>query len=88
MIRHFTSHPRAVGETYVEHASAAAGFGIAMIAGGLACLLHAAIPALAVTSGSRTIARLHAAMLAHRRSTVSGQTAATHAHYLDGGFGI
>lgn len=52
-------HPRQVGETYWEHAAAATSVGVTMIAGGLACLVHAAVPALFVTTGSTTIRRLY-----------------------------
>lgn len=63
MIRRlFLDHPRSVGESYAEHAAVAAGFGVAMIAGGVACLVHAFVPGLFVRTGSNTIRRLHAAM--------------------------
>lgn len=58
--RLFLHHPRAVGESYAEHAAVAAGVGMRMVAGGLACLVHALIPGAFVTTGSRTIRRLHA----------------------------
>jgi hypothetical protein len=35
------------------------GFGVRMIGGGLACLVHAVFPFLFVTTGSRTTERLH-----------------------------
>lgn len=57
--RLFTEHPRSRGETYVEHARAAAGFGGTMIVGGLACLVHAAVPALFGTAASSRVVRLH-----------------------------
>ncbi len=63
----FTAHPRAVGETYSEHLLTASGFGLRMIGGGLACLLHGLLPFLFVATGSRTIASLHDVMVAHRR---------------------
>lgn len=56
--RLFIAHPRSVGETYGEHFRTAGGVGVTMIAGGLACLAHAVVPSLFVTTGSRTIARL------------------------------
>lgn len=55
----FTDHPREVGETYGEHFAHAAGFGIRMIGGGIACLIHAVFPFLCVTTGSRTMNQLH-----------------------------
>lgn len=55
----FTDHPHEIGETYGEHFRTAAGFGLQMTLGGLACLVHAVIPWLFVTTGSETMRRLH-----------------------------
>lgn len=62
----FTEHPHAVGETYGEHFGVASGFGAAMILGGLACMVHAVLPFLCTTTGSRTIRRLHDRMVVNR----------------------
>jgi hypothetical protein len=62
----FTAHPASVGESYVEHLRAAAGFAIAMIGGGLACLVHGLFPFLFTTTGSRTIGALHERMVINR----------------------
>ena len=43
--RSFVDHPRSVGETYGEHFAVATGFGLRLIAAGLACLVHACVPA-------------------------------------------
>ena len=58
----FTRHPGEVGETYGEHFSAAAGFGLRMIAGGIACLVHAVLPFLFVRTGSEVIRGLNATL--------------------------
>jgi hypothetical protein len=63
----FTDHPASVGETYGEHLAAASGFGLGMIFGGLACLVHGLLPFLFVRTGSSTIARLHERMVVNRR---------------------
>ena len=55
----FLDHPADVGESYGEHLREASRFGLAMIGGGIACLVHAVVPALFETRGSTTIARLH-----------------------------
>jgi len=72
--RWFIEHPRSVGETYVEHLRVAASFGISMIAGGLACLVHALLPTLLRTRGSQTVASLHERMVVSRarRPPVAG----------------
>jgi len=64
--RTFTDHPASVGETYGEHLAMASGFGVAMILGGLACLVHGLLPFLFVKTGSRTIDGLHHRMVTHR----------------------
>lgn len=65
----FLDHPAEVGETYPEHFSVAASFGMAMIFGGLAALLHAFIPAMCKSTGSHTINRLHARLVKARGAT-------------------
>jgi hypothetical protein len=57
--RLFTAHPETVGETYGGHLLAASGFGVRMVLGGLACLVHAVLPFAFVTTASRTIRELH-----------------------------
>lgn len=58
----FTSHLEEVGESYGEHFGAASRFGVQMIAGGLACLVHAVVPSLFVTAGSDTVRKLNATL--------------------------
>lgn len=55
----FLDHPADIGESYGQHLREASRFGLTMIGGGVACLIHAAVPALFVTRGSDTVARLH-----------------------------
>ena len=64
--RWFAAHPRSVGESYLEHLRTAARFGSAMVAAGMACLLHALVPALFERTGSRTVKRLYAEMAARQ----------------------
>ncbi|MBB6123698.1 DUF6356 family protein [Sphingobium subterraneum] len=64
--RLFLDHPRAVRESYGEHFVAACGFGAAMIVGGIACVLHAVVPALFVRTGSDVVRRLHERMVVKR----------------------
>ncbi len=62
----FTKHPASVGETYGEHLVMATGFGVRMIAGGIACLIHGLLPFLFVKTGSSRIAQLHDTMVTNR----------------------
>jgi hypothetical protein len=66
LVRPFVEHPASVGESYFRHLRTALGFGVAMIAGGVACVVHAILPFTFVTRGSETIARLHDRMIANR----------------------
>lgn len=67
--RLFTEHPRSVGESYGEHALVALSFSLRLLAGGLACLIHAAIPGLFTRTGSGIISQLHDEMVCHRAKT-------------------
>lgn len=62
----FTTHPQEVGETYGEHLVAAGGFGLRMIGGGIACVVHAIVPGLFITTGSGMVKRLYDQMVAKR----------------------
>ena len=58
----FTRHPTEIGESYGEHFRSASGFGLKMVAGGFACLVHAIFPFWFEQTGSRTMAKLHKRM--------------------------
>lgn len=62
----FTDHPQSVGETYFEHLVHASGFGVRMVLGGLACVLHGLLPFLFVKTGSKQIETLHGKMVVNR----------------------
>ncbi|MBU4435711.1 MAG: hypothetical protein KKC14_15020 [Alphaproteobacteria bacterium] len=59
MLKPFTRHPQAVGETYGQHLGAACGFGLTLIGAGLACLVHALLPFAFERTGSNTVRRLN-----------------------------
>ena len=73
----FTKHPREVGETYGEHFTVATSFGFAMLRGGLACLVHAVLPFLCTSTGSRTIRALHERMVVSRAKAAAAPEGAT-----------
>ena len=56
----FTAHPRDVGESYVEHAVFACRYGVKMVAGGVAAVVHGLFPFLFQTTGSRIMRELNA----------------------------
>ena len=66
-IKLFTEHPASVGESYGEHLAMASGFGLRMILGGCACLIHGLLPFLFVRTGSAQISELHSVMVTNRR---------------------
>ncbi|WP_114519899.1 DUF6356 family protein [Altererythrobacter sp. ZODW24] len=69
-MRIFTDHPKAIGETYGQHFAHATGFGLSMIAGGLACIAHALFPWVCLTTGSDTIRRLYRSMVTGRADLI------------------
>ena len=62
----FTEHPASVGENYLEHVRHANSFGLRMVIGGLACMLHGFLPFLFVKTGSEQISLLHDRMIVNR----------------------
>ncbi len=78
----FLDHPADVGESYGEHMRHASGFGFAMIAGGLACLVHAAVPALFKTTGSETIRTLHEKLVRKRGAKRDAVTEVRHGGWV------
>ncbi|MBP8297228.1 MAG: capsule biosynthesis protein [Burkholderiales bacterium] len=76
LIERFRAHPASVGETYCEHLGVALSFGAALLAAGLACLVHAFFPFLFTTTARRAIADLHRRVVTHRdRRPEAGKTA-------------
>jgi hypothetical protein len=69
--RWFLAHPRSVGESYFRHLRTAAGFAFSLLGAGLACLVHALIPALFETTASDAVVRLHGTMTARRRKAAA-----------------
>ena len=62
----FTEHPESIGETYGQHLVHASGFGVRMMIGGMACVLHGVLPFLFVKTGSKQIETLHGKMVVSR----------------------
>jgi hypothetical protein len=60
VLRLFTAHPAAMGESYVTHAGRALRIAGLLLAGAVAAAVHAVVPALFVTTASdiaRAVAR-------------------------------
>ena len=77
----FTEHPATVGESYLEHLRTALGFSLTMIRSAVCCAIHAFLPFLFTTTGSRAIEDLHRRMVRQRSrlpiTTVSGSASLT-----------
>lgn len=58
----FLSHPKSVGESFGEHFGVASRFGATMVVSGVACMIHAFVPALFERTGSKAVKRLYADM--------------------------
>lgn len=66
LLSSFRDHPATVGETYGEHFIHASGFGVRMMLGGIACIIHGLLPFLFTTTGSSQVNRLHDRMVINR----------------------
>jgi len=59
MLKPFTRHPEAVGETYGQHMGMAWSFGFTLVGAGLACLIHGLLPFAFEHTGSTMVRRLN-----------------------------
>ncbi len=73
LARIFTTHPRSIGEGYFAHQRVAFGFAASLLGAGLAAAIHGLFPCLFETTGSSTVARLHARMAARNRPRTAMQ---------------
>ncbi len=63
----FTRHLESVEETYVEHFGHALSFAATLAVAAAVCLVHALLPFLFESTGSRLIHRLHDRMVVNRK---------------------
>ena len=57
--RLFPDHPKSLGMSWAEHGAGAMVIGARMVGAGLACIVHAAVPALFTETAGRTVISLH-----------------------------
>ena len=67
LVNVFLDHPRSLDETYWQHQRRALHFGGSMIGAGVACIIHALVPALFVRTASMRVESLYDEMHATRR---------------------
>ena len=60
--RVFQDHPRSLGMSWAQHGAGALMIGGRMIGAGLACIVHAVVPALFTETAGRTVVDLHGHM--------------------------
>jgi hypothetical protein len=58
--RLFLSHPRQVGESYLQHQRVALSIAVPLLTAGLAALVHALVPGLYQRTAGNTIRHLYA----------------------------
>lgn len=68
----FLAHPRAIGESYIEHGFFALGIAARLAQAAGAALVHAVIPGLCQTTASQVILDMHAGIVARRRQAAAG----------------
>ena len=82
MLRAFTDHPAAVGESYVQHLGVATRFGWRLTRGGVGCMIHGLLPFAFPSSGSDTVRALHAELVAKRTAARAAQAQMTTVEYV------
>lgn len=57
--RMFTDHPRSLGMSWASHGIGAVGIAVRLIGAGLACLIHALVPAWFTQTAGKTVTAMH-----------------------------
>lgn len=57
--RLFWEHPKSLGMSWAQHGAGAIAIGARMVGAGLACIVHAIVPALFTETAGRTVISLH-----------------------------
>jgi len=66
LVRLFTAHPKAAGETYFQHMIFALTFSVRLFGAAFAALLHGFVPALCETTASQTVLAMNDELRARR----------------------
>ena len=64
--RLFQEHPKRLGMSWAEHGAGAVVIGARMVGAGLACIVHAIVPALFTETAGRTVKSLHDHMVSRK----------------------
>jgi hypothetical protein len=71
LARLFRDHPKSLGMSWAEHGAGAVVIGARMVGAGLACIVHAAVPALFTETAGRTVMSLHDHMVRRKASAAN-----------------
>ena len=55
----FQDHPKSLGMSWAEHGAGAIVIGARMVGAGVACMVHAVVPALFTETAGKTVVSLH-----------------------------
>ncbi len=69
--RWFREHPTSLGMSWTQHGAGAALIGARMVGSGLACMVHAVVPALFTETAGRTVMSLHDQMTRRKASAAN-----------------
>jgi hypothetical protein len=64
--RIFSEHPRSLGMSWASHAVGAVGISVRLIGAGVACLIHAIVPAWFTETAGRTVTNMYEHMNARK----------------------
>ena len=72
--RLFLDHPKSLGMGWAEHGAGAMVIGARMVGAGIACIVHAAVPALFTQTAGKTVLSLHDHMMQRRAGAANPNT--------------
>ena len=67
----FLAHPRSLGMSWASHGIGAVKIGATLIGAGLACLIHAIVPAWFTQTAGKTVSGLHEHMVQRKAGASS-----------------
>jgi len=70
VIRLFTRHPKATGETYLQHLRFASLNGLKLMFSGFACIVHSIFPFIFTNTASNTVKVINQQMTARIKKSV------------------
>ena len=72
--RLFLDHPKSLGMGWAEHGAGAVVIGARMVGAGIACIVHAAVPALFTQTAGKTVLSLHDHMMQRKAGAANPNT--------------